>query len=758
MNMIHQQRRACVVRPMALALVLAFPLALHCVAAAADEPAVTQAMPAISVFGATINAANVGRSYVTSEDVERQQADNVASLLDNLPGVDLAGTARPNGQTLNVWGFNKVQDVKVILDGVPKGFEKYRQGSIFVEPELIKQLEVNKGPHTSLYGNGGFGGVVAIDTKDAKDMLQEGSNVGAFVKYARHSNNSENDATVAVYGRTDDGRYDALAYTTKRKSGDLEKPDGKPFRFSAVDTPSSLLKLNVRLTDEQLLTVSALRGRSTGWGPFAALGEDVPVPTAAEITRYGYDEAWERKAVYRDQRDDTYSAKWHYTPRGNPLINLTASYGDSKTDQHDMRSSTAAQGSFLGSLGNESWAAYHDRLAELRNESRLTTGALTHVIDSGAQWHRNVRDTLMYYPSPTALKDKTYNYGYFQPYYMPAGEQETRGLYLQDAMTYGALTVTAALRYDSVRTEGVPNVASRYNSPLPAAGHDFSAVTHDGWSPRLGLFWKASDNLALFGDLSRTWRSPTIDEMFSNEYYVSAALGSSTPGTSRDLKVERITAVRAGAMLSRKNLFLDSDDAQMRLTFYQNRVTDNIGPRLGVLVYGYVSGSGVGLPPGLSSYRNLAGFRTEGVELESFYNTPRLYANVSLSMQYGDRNGSQRDPWGANEPVATIGPDKLITSLGWKFPAQGASIGWQGKIVAKQDKVLPVGSVYRLPPSTGYALHTLFAAWSGSQGVWRGTTIRLTVDNIFNHDYRPYLSEGVTGVGRNYKVSVSRYF
>lgn len=724
---------------------------------AADTSNDTQ-MPTISVFGDAINAATAGRSYVTSADIERQQADNVASLLDTLPGVDLAGTARPSGQSLNIWGFNKVQDVKVILDGVPKGFEKYRQGSIFIEPELIRQIEVNKGAHTSLYGNGGFGGVITVETKDAKDMLEGDEKVGAFVKYARHSNNAENDATVAVYGRTEDGRFDVMAFTTERKSDDLRKPDGKPFRFSAIDAPSSMLKLNVRLTPEQLLTLTAMKSGSTGWGPFAAMGEDVPTPTEAEIKRYGLDEAWQRKAVYRDQDDDTYSIKYQYAPENNPWVKLTASLGYSHTDQHDKRLASASQGSYLGSLGNESWASYIDRIADLRNESVFVTGALSHVLQTGLQWHKNARDTLMYYPSSTALKDPSYNYGYFQPYYMPGGKQETRGLFIQDAITYGALTMTVALRHDRVVSEGTPNLAPRYNSPLPAAGHDFSEKTHEDWSPRLGLFWKATQEVALFGDLSRTWRAPTIDEMYSNEYYVSARLGSSTPGTSRNLAVERVTAARLGVMLHRQGLFTARDDAQLRLTAYQNRVTDNIGPRLGILVEGYVPGSGLGLPPGLSSYRNLAGLRTEGVEIESYYNTPRLYASASLSMQYGTRHGAQRDPWGKDEPVSTIAPDKLMTGLGWRFPAQGATIGWQGRFVAKQDRVLPVGNVYRLPPSKGYALHTLFASWNGTQGIWRGTEVRLTVDNIFNRHYMPYLSEAVTGVGRNAKLSISRKF
>ena len=747
--------------PLAAALALALGGAHgHAWAAAmADkaEKADAVQMPAISVFGDAISAGTAGRSYINSADIERQQADNVVSLLDTLPGVDLAGTARPSGQSLNIWGFNKVQDVKVILDGVPKGFEKYRQGSIFIEPELIKQIEVNKGAHTSLYGNGGFGGVITVETKDAQDLLEGGEKVGAMLKYSRHSNNAENDATVAVYGRTEDGRFDAMAFTTQRKSDDLRKPDGKPFRFSAIDAPSSLAKLNIRLTPEQLLTLTAMKSGSTGWGPFAAMGEDVPTPTEAEIRKYGLEEAWQRKAVYRDQNDDTYSVKWQYAPQNNRWIKLTASAGYSHTDQHDKRLPSASLGSYLGSLGNESWASYVDRIAEVRNESVFATGAVSHVLQTGLQWHKNVRDTLMYYPSSTALKDPSYNYGYFQPYYMPAGRQETTGLYLQDAMTYGDLTLTAALRHDRVVSEGVPNKASRYNSPLPAAGHDFSEKVHEDWLPRLGLFWKASGSMALFGDLSRTWRAPTIDEMYSNEYYVSPRLGSSTPGTSRNLAVERVTAVRAGVMLHRQNVFMQRDDVQLRLTAYQNRVSDNIGPRLGILIEGYVPGSGK-VPPALSDYRNLAGFRTQGVEVESYYNAPRLFASASLSKQRGTRTGSQRDPWGQDEPVSTIAPDKLMAGLGWRLPDLGVSIGWQGRFVAKQERVLPVGNVYRLPPSKGYALHTLFASWNGKQGVWRGTEVRLTVDNVFNRNYMPYLSEAVTGVGRNAKLSVSRKF
>ena len=120
-----------------------------------------------------INSVIAGRSTLSSGLIEQKQADNVAELLNTLPGVSSAGSIRPGGQTLNIWGFGKVEDVKIIVDGAQKGFQKYQQGSVFVEPELLKQVEVNKGPHDVKFGNGGFGGVVKMETKDAIDLLYQ---------------------------------------------------------------------------------------------------------------------------------------------------------------------------------------------------------------------------------------------------------------------------------------------------------------------------------------------------------------------------------------------------------------------------------------------------------------------------------------------------------------------------------------------------------------------------------------------------------
>ncbi|MEQ9944268.1 TonB-dependent hemoglobin/transferrin/lactoferrin family receptor [Pectobacterium aroidearum] len=711
-------------------------------------------IPTLSVVGGTSDSAAAGRSVLRQADVDRVQADNIASLLDKLPGVSMAGSPRPGGQSLNIWGMGDMEDVKVVLDGAPKGFEKYRQGSVFIEPELIKRIDVDKGPHDIRSGNGGFGGTIHVDTKDASDLLLPGENFGGMVKYSYHTNDRQNIYSGALYGRTEEGMADGLLYMSKRDGDNIERPDGTRFVYSTSDMASYLLKTNIYLTDAQTLTLSAMRSESDGWQPFAAKRDDMASPTQREVDLYGWEEAWRRKLVYRNQVDKNYSLKWNIAPADQPWLNLTASFATSKTEQHDRRPDSASQSSYLGSLGNESWVSYKDQLAEVSNESQFTTGPLDHKLLVGMRWHQHKRDTLIYYPS--GKNNAEYNYGYFQPYYMPAGEQETRSLYVQDAVTLGSVTITPGVRYDHVTNTGKPNFAPRYNSSIPAAGHDYSSVTYTGWSPRIGALWKATDNLSLFADVSRTWRAPVVDE----QYEVQSA-ASSVPGTSRNLQVESIKAFRLGAILDFNNLMLEEDSLQIRTTLFRNRGKNEIFYRRGILCEAQTqSGTSSSCGQPLSNYRNLPGYTIEGVEIESFYDSRWLFGSLSFSSIRGERDASPRNPWGNKTWIAEIPPTTAHATLGTKIPSLDMAVGWTGDFVRKQDRSPadgdPLADIWALPKSKGYVLHGLFASWQ-PQAI-KGFEARVTVDNLLNTDYYPYLGESVSGVGRNVKISVLQRF
>lgn len=713
----------------------------------------TFVVPELSVVSGLDDSVVAGRSTLKKENIERIQADNVAALLDKLPGVSSAGSPRPGGQSLNIWGMGGMEDIKITLDGAPKGFEKYRQGSVFIEPELIKQIDVDKGPFNLANGNGGFGGSIKIVTKDASDLLQEGENFGGMAKYSFHTNDNQSIYSGALYGRTEEGFADGLLYMSKRDGGDIMRPTGTRFAYSANKQGTYLAKTNLYLTDAQTLTLSAMYSDADGWQPFAAKRDEMAAPSQADIDKYGYEGAWRRKLVYRKQQDENYSVKWNLAPADNPWIDLTLNYAYSKTKQNDTRPDNAATGSYLGSLGNESWVDYTDNLIEGSNKSRFTTGPIDHLLEVGMSWHHNKRNTLMYYPSYKNRPE--YNYGFFQPAYMPAGEAQTTSLYIQDSMTLGSVTVTPGIRYDNVLNEGQQNVAEMYNSNDPTVGHDYSSKRYTGLTPALGLVWKATPNISLFADVTRTWRAPTIDEQYTMQYALS-----NVSGTSRNLKVEKINSVRGGVILNYDNVLTDEDRVQVRTTVFRNRGKGEIFLRRGILCEERSNNAQADCGSPLSNYRNLPGYTIQGLEIESFYDSQRMFGSLSFSTISGERDASPRDPWGNKTWIPEIPPTTVHTTLGVKIPEFDMALGWTTDLVRKQDRSPiegdPLAGVWALPATKGYALQGLFATWQPRQV--KGLEARVAVDNLFNTNYYPYLGESVSGVGRNIKLSISQKF
>lgn len=709
-------------------------------------------LPALSVVGDMNSSVGAGSSVLKLSDIERTQANNIAELVDQLPGISSSGSPRPGGQTLNIWGMGDVEDVKVTLDDAPKGFEKYRQGSVFIEPELIKRVKVDKGPHNIMDGNGGFGGTVKITTKDPDDLLLKGQYFGVMFKYSYHTNDRQNIYSSALYGKTLNGIADGLLYVSKRKGDDLRCPDGTRFGFSQADQMSYLLKTNIYINDQHTLSLSAVRSESGNLVPWAAKRDDLTTPTQADIYKYGFDGAIKRKLVHRDQQDQTYSVKWNYIPDNNDWINLTTTYAHSTTKQNDTRPKNASLFT-SASLGNKSWVDYTDQLFDVHNESVFDTGRLEHQLLIGARWHKNDRGILMY--DLNKIKNAKYNYGYYQPQFMPAGIQETTSAYLQDAITWRSLTITPGVRYDYVKNQGKGNQAVTYMETDPLVGHDYRSVSYSGISPHLGVLWKTTPNLTLFADISRTWRAPVIDEQYEVQYRQSNVSGS-----SRDLGKEHMDGIRLGAILDFDQVIQTDDQLQIRTTLFRNRGKDEIFRRRGELCEAQKQGAGKCGKP-LSNYRNLPGYTIEGLEIELFYDSPNAFGKMAYSAIKGERDASPRDPWfGQKTWVGEIPPDTLHVMLGYKLPQWNANFGVTGDFVGHQvrspaDKD-PIASLWGYPKSKGYALYGAFAQWTPE--FLDNTDAKLTITNLFEQDYYPYLGESVSGVGRDIRFSVTKYF
>ena len=694
-----------------------------------------------------------GRSVLKQKNIEQQQADNAANLINILPGVNMAGGFRPGGQTLNINGMGDAEDVRVQLDGATKSFEKYQQGSIFIEPELLRKVTVDKGNYSPQYGNGGFAGTVKFETKDAKDFLQENQKIGGLLKYGNNSNNNQKTYSTALVLQNEQKNIDLLLFGSVRNAGDYKRPDNSKILFSKNNQKTGLIKVNWQISPEHLLTLSSVYGIHKGWEPFAAKRDILPKPSSSDIMRYGTDIAWKRKLVYRDQKDENYTLKYNYLPENNPWINLSTQFSYSKTTQNDMRPKEASSG-LVGSLGNQSWITYSDLTFDINNTSTFNIKTTVHELLFGLQWLKNTRNTLMYHKGK--MKDKTYNYGYFQPYYMPSGRQYTQAFYLQDQIKWKNIIFSTGVRYDHINNIGQKNLASQYNDI--SVGHNYSQKNYNGWSYYLGLNYDINHYLSLFTNFSRTWRAPVIDEQYETQYKQA-----SVPATSLNLKKEMINQTRVGGIITLNHLFQENDAFQFRTTYFYNRGKNEIFKTRGVNCVGNAADTNKNnvCPKIIGNYRNLPGYVIQGAELEAYYQSTYLFGELTYSYVKGKRDSSPRNPWGKTSTwIAEIPPRKATATLGFNIPKYNFTAGWRAEFVRRQDRSPlsgdPEAKYWSLPASRGYSLHNLFLSWSPAK--IKGMNVKITVDNLFNRAYNPYLGELASGTGRNIKFSLSQKF
>lgn len=692
------------------------------------------------------NAPNV--AVIGQEQIEQAQASSLPELLNKTPGVSLTGGVRIQGQSIAIRGFGRQSDTRILLDGAPKNFEKYDQGTVFIEPELLKNVEIQKGATSVRYGNGGFGGTILMESKDAGDMLKPGQTWGAWGKTGFQSANRELLETGAVYGKSDFGTpitYNGLLSLTWRKSDDMRIGGGEIYAASDSKLASGLLNAGADFDGNEINT-SVSYGRSNNWGPIAAVRGQLDI-NSADLP-LGYDEAVARRLAWRELKDLTSSFEYKYTG-DTDLVNARFLASYSSTGQHATRTHfRTTPSASVGGVEND--ATYSDLHLEAENTSNFTLGGLDHKLNYGLQYNGHKREVMMF-DRANATKAE-YNYGYYAPWFMPEGTQNTTSAFVRDTIDVtDTFKVTPGLRFDYVRSEGVPNAAPRYNNPLGL--HDYSAVSHQGFTPAISMEWQATPEVRFFADWAYAMRAPNIDELYSTQSALTTA-----SGTSRGLDIERNNTINLGVDMNFDDVFFSGDSLSTRVSLFNNHVTSPVTRRIGT-----ANLSGMNLDGQVPWYWNTPAYYSRGFELQAHYETERMFGDLGLSWMEGKRHAAINNIFYDGETyLVDLAPTTVLATLGMKVPDQDLSFGWTGTFVGAQNRTpyyQANGSAYSTKPSPGYAVHGLFLDWTPKEGMMKDTELHVALENMFDKRYLPYLSDGISAMpGRNFKISLSRRF
>ena len=129
------------------------------------------------------SSGDVGRTVdvVTSSDIEKSGAQDLAGALTDLTSVDISNYGGPNAEkSIRMRGSTSSQ-VLVLMDGRP--INSPRDGSVDLSTiplDNISRVEVMHGPGSSLYGSSAMGGVVNIITKNPPKEGQKAEVYSSF--------------------------------------------------------------------------------------------------------------------------------------------------------------------------------------------------------------------------------------------------------------------------------------------------------------------------------------------------------------------------------------------------------------------------------------------------------------------------------------------------------------------------------------------------------------------------------------------------
>lgn len=211
-------------------------------------------------------------SVIDSEAIARKQANDLEDLFSGVPTV-MAGGSVGAAQKLYVRNLGE-DTLNVMVDGATQaGVTYHHTGRISIEPELLKQVEVQVGAGEATNGPGALGGAIRFATKDPDDLLEPDARFGALVKTGYFSNTDGTKVSLSGYGRLNDD-WGLLGSLVKADHDNIE--DGEGNTIAGTDSKQELqfLKLSGRPADGHRLSLSHERlseegnkARRPEWAP-----------------------------------------------------------------------------------------------------------------------------------------------------------------------------------------------------------------------------------------------------------------------------------------------------------------------------------------------------------------------------------------------------------------------------------------------------------------------------------------------------------
>ncbi|KMJ43998.1 ligand-gated channel protein [Xenorhabdus khoisanae] len=456
-------------------------------------------------------------TVIDGNSASSKVAGNANDLLNKIPGIEITGSGRANGQDINMRGYSQ-KGVLTLVDGIRQGTDTGHLNGVFLDPALIKQVEIVRGPSALLYGSGALGGVIAYQTVDAADLLEEGKNTGFRVFNRAGTGDHSLGFGGTAFGKTE--QLDGLLAFGTRDVGNIRYGDGTQGRNDET-IGNILAKGSWKITDSQTLSGDLRYYRNEAHEP----------KNPQEPNDHSRNQKVDRTTAQRDA---------HLTYQLNPSdynwLNTRADIYYSDVNINTKNKDKSFEGRKQATYG-----------IKLENRSHLpNTAFAAHQFTYGGEIYKQRQK-----PSSDIVVG------------FPNANIRFASGWIQDEMTLRELPVSfiAGTRYDNYKS----------------SNNKYDDISADKWSSKGAISITPADWLMMFASYSQAFRAPSMGEMYNDSRHFVKNYWIPSP----NLRPESNQTLEYGFGLRFDELFTDSDGLKFKASYFDTKAKDYISFTIG---------------------------------------------------------------------------------------------------------------------------------------------------------------------------------
>ena len=646
---------------------------------------------------------------ISSAELEAQMVNGLEQVVRYMPGVSAHNESQ--------YGRSLTEDVHIrgihggaifLIDGIRISDSYTGYGRDTVDVDLLKKVEIMKGPSSVEYGSDGLAGTIAYFTKDPEDLVKDGRYMSITTGYIE-KNKQEKVNLLAAY---DKGSTSGLIQLVDRSLEETKLHEDFSLKANPMegDQQSIFGKLNIELPNESKLTVVAdLQEWESKWVINSEKGF-IYFPTPRSISSSSGDDEGSR---------ERFSISLNLSNTNALYDSAEVSYYTQETEQSQI--TVQNQVSFFGGMQapptptmrirdfdfNQSINGFSIEAYKSTGDYQMIYGL--DIEDTETERPRMLTEINLITGMATNIVDgETYPNKTF-----PDSETKRKALFFNNRFGLSDSSVlTIGFRYDDYELNTSPDLLLSNANIL---NYQISNTDDSAFTFKLGYLQDLSENLTGFVQYAEGFKAPnyeTSNTVFTNYLYFYTV----TPNPN--LGSEESDTIEVGLRGS-------GEDDSWELAIYRSEVEGFIHPE----AVGFSRGLGI------YQYQNAENVEIQGIEFDYERSlTEQLSFNLAAAISSGDLFEDNE-----KHSLPEIDPRELILGFNWipsdKFSLQ-AMFTLSGKSEDNLEEVCLNNDCWPRVKTSGYSLLDLFASYIPNENF----EFRVAVENVTDKKYLRWAS------------------